>query len=88
VHQQGGPADCGDVELAEIDDFSEENIMRTIIFYANQTLCTIAHRNFASWLLPVMLIGIMGIKDPLMDGTQKAVKDCQKAGVAIQVIMC
>jgi Ca2+-transporting ATPase len=31
VHQQGGPADRGDVELAEIDNFSEENITRTII---------------------------------------------------------
>ena len=42
--------DRGDVELAEIDDFSEENITRTIIFYANQTLRTIALRcrDFAS----------------------------------------
>jgi Ca2+-transporting ATPase len=54
VHQQGGPADSGDVELAEIDDFSEENITRTIIFYANQTLRTIAlcYRDFASWPPP------------------------------------
>ena len=37
VHQQGGPTDCGDIEFAEIDDFSEGNITRTIIFYANQT---------------------------------------------------
>ena len=42
--------DRGDVELAEIDDFSEENITRTIIFYANQTLRTVALRcrDFAS----------------------------------------
>ena len=58
MHQQGGPADHGDVELAEVDDFlenfSEENIMRTVIFYTNQTLCTIAlcYRDFASWPPP------------------------------------
>jgi len=54
VHEQGGPAECGDVELAEIDEFSEENITRTIIFYANQTLRTIAlcYRDFPSWPPP------------------------------------
>ena len=36
-----GLANCGDVELAVIDDFSE-NITRTIIFYTNQTLRIIA----------------------------------------------
>jgi len=53
-HHQGGPADRGDVELAEIDDFSEENITRTILFYTYQTLHTIAlcYKDFASWLLP------------------------------------
>jgi Ca2+-transporting ATPase len=34
------------------------------------------------------LIGIVGIEDPLRDGVRKAVEDCQKAGVAIQVITC
>ena len=62
VHQQGGPTDCGDVELAEIDDFSKENITRTIIFYANQTLCTIAHRNFASWLPPDIKASVVNKK--------------------------
>jgi Ca2+-transporting ATPase len=54
VHEQGGPAERGDVELAEIDNFSEENITRTIIFYANQTLRTIAlcYRDFPSWPPP------------------------------------
>ena len=54
MHHQGGPADRGDVELAEIDDFSEENITRTILFYTYQTLHTIAlcYKDFASWLLP------------------------------------
>ena len=46
--------DRRDVELAETDDFSEENITRTIIFYANQTLRTIVlcYRDFASQPLP------------------------------------
>ena len=54
MHQQRGPADRGDVELTEIDDFSEDNITRTIIFYANQTLHTIAlcYRDFVSWPPP------------------------------------
>ena len=54
MHQQGGLADRGDAELAGIGDFSEENIMRTIIFYMNQTLRTIVlcYRDFASWPLP------------------------------------
>jgi Ca2+-transporting ATPase len=53
VRQQGADDDeLGDV--AEIDDFSEENITRTIIFYANQTLRTIAlcYRDFPSWPPP------------------------------------
>ncbi|KAG1872060.1 Ca-transporting ATPase [Suillus tomentosus] len=43
-----------DVEVAEIDGFSEENISRTIIFYANQTLRTMAlcYRDFPSWPPP------------------------------------
>ncbi|KAH7919721.1 Ca-transporting ATPase [Leucogyrophana mollusca] len=40
-----------EVETAEIDEVSSENISRTIIFYANQTLRTIAlcYRDFTSW---------------------------------------
>ncbi|KIJ66705.1 hypothetical protein HYDPIDRAFT_26133 [Hydnomerulius pinastri MD-312] len=42
------------VETAEIDQSSEANISRTIIFYANQTLRTIAvcYRDFPSWPPP------------------------------------
>jgi Ca2+-transporting ATPase len=49
-------AEADDVEVAEIDGFSEENISRTIIFYANQTLRTIAlcYRDFPSWPPPGM----------------------------------
>jgi len=39
------------VEMTDIDTDAKENISRTIIFYANQTLRTIAicYRNFSSW---------------------------------------
>jgi len=49
-------AEADDVEVADIDGFSEENISRTIIFYANQTLRTIAlcYRDFPSWPPPGM----------------------------------
>ncbi|KAF8837766.1 Ca-transporting ATPase [Paxillus ammoniavirescens] len=44
------------VETVEIDTSSQENISRTIIFYANQTLRTIAvcYRDFATWPPPRM----------------------------------
>jgi Ca2+-transporting ATPase len=32
-----------------------------------------------------MLIGIVGIEDPLREGVRKAVEDCQKAGVAVKM---
>jgi P-type Ca2+ transporter type 2C len=43
--------DGGEVETADIDELGKENISRTIIFYANQTLRTIAvcYRDFDSW---------------------------------------
>ncbi|OAX36045.1 calcium-translocating P-type ATPase, partial [Rhizopogon vinicolor AM-OR11-026] len=56
VHQESTSTDDApdDVELAEIDDFSQENIARTIIFYASQALRTIAlcYRDFPSWPPP------------------------------------
>lgn len=44
----------GPVQTKVIDELSEENISRTIIFYANQTLRTIAlcYRDFESWPPP------------------------------------
>lgn len=41
----------GDIETSEIDELAKENISRTIIFYANQTLRTIAlcYKDFPSW---------------------------------------
>ncbi|EDR08465.1 Ca-transporting ATPase [Laccaria bicolor S238N-H82] len=40
-----------EVEVATIDDLAQDNISRTIIFYANQTLRTIAlcYKDFESW---------------------------------------
>jgi len=49
VHQDGNYPDH--IETQEIDELANENISRTIIFYANQTLRTIAlcYRDFESW---------------------------------------
>jgi Ca2+-transporting ATPase len=50
---EGEEAD-GPIATKEIDSLAEENISRTIIFYANQTLRTIAlcYRDFDSWPPP------------------------------------
>ncbi|ESK85120.1 calcium-transporting atpase [Moniliophthora roreri MCA 2997] len=47
---QEAPSD-GDIETKEIDELASDNISRTIIFYANQTLRTIAlcYRDFNQW---------------------------------------
>jgi Ca2+-transporting ATPase len=47
--QRGGHNE--EVETTEIDELASDNISRTIIFYANQTLRTIAlcYRDFESW---------------------------------------
>ncbi|KAG2157932.1 Ca-transporting ATPase [Suillus bovinus] len=55
VDQHGSTrSNSDDVEIAKIDSVSEENISRTIIFYANQTLRTIAlcYKDFPSWPPP------------------------------------
>jgi Ca2+-transporting ATPase len=51
VVRKGDGAVEGPVEIVPIDDLARENISRTIIFYANQTLRTIAlcYRDFPSW---------------------------------------
>ena len=53
VHRDGdhGVDDDGVVETAPLSDLDSDNISRTIIFYANQTLRTIAlcYRDFDSW---------------------------------------
>lgn len=48
---QKNSAGNGEVETEEIDAIATDNISRTIIFYANQTLRTIAlcYRDFESW---------------------------------------
>ena len=54
VHQDGQYPDG--IVTQPIDELAEENINRTIIFYANQTLRTIAvcYRDFSSWPPPEM----------------------------------
>ena len=52
VHKNAGDRIRGDdIETAEITELDSDNISRTIIFYANQTLRTIAlcYRDFYSW---------------------------------------
>ncbi|KAF8972113.1 hypothetical protein BDZ97DRAFT_1752724 [Flammula alnicola] len=85
------------IETKPIDELAKENISRTIIFYANQTLRTIAlcYRDFTSWPPKGMefntegddltLIGITGIEDPLRDGVRDAVLKCHRAGVTVKM---
>ena len=49
VHKAGGYS--AKIETKDIDELARENISRTIIFYANQTLRTIGlcYRDFATW---------------------------------------
>ena len=49
VHKAGGYS--AKIETKNIDELARENISRTIIFYANQTLRTIGlcYRDFATW---------------------------------------
>lgn len=52
VRPPGADAQKGEeIETKEIDELANDNISRTIIFYANQTLRTIAvcYRDFESW---------------------------------------
>ena len=93
-----------DIEFADIDDFSEGNITRTIIFYANQMASRprwLTKYVFLVWRFDVthlsqvqyedigqdlmLLIGIVGVEDPLREGARKAVEDCQKASVAMKI---
>ncbi|KAF9235312.1 putative calcium ATPase [Melanogaster broomeanus] len=88
------PPDQGDddttiVETAEIGMNSPENISRAIIFYANQTLRTIAvcYRDFRTCPPPHVHPIDDGepIEHPLPEGVREAAADCQKAGVAVKV---
>ncbi len=51
VNKDGNFDTSGGVRTRPIDDLAQENISRTIIFYANQSLRTIAlcYRDFTSW---------------------------------------
>ncbi|KAJ3515894.1 hypothetical protein NLJ89_g1472 [Agrocybe chaxingu] len=51
VVNQDGKYPAGGIETKPIDEIAQDNISRTIIFYANQTLRTISlcYRDFESW---------------------------------------
>ncbi|KAF6754524.1 calcium-transporting ATPase [Ephemerocybe angulata] len=51
VVRENGGSGSDEIITAPIDDLAKDNISRTIIFYANQTLRTIAlcYRDFPSW---------------------------------------
>ncbi|TFK60946.1 hypothetical protein BDN72DRAFT_937594 [Pluteus cervinus] len=97
VHKNGDGAHGEDIETRPIDPLAEDNISRTIIFYANQMLRTIAicYRDLDSW--PpcnarindadenLTLIGIPNIEDPLRPGIREVVAKCAKAGVSIRM---
>ncbi|KAG6919209.1 hypothetical protein DXG01_008507 [Tephrocybe rancida] len=87
------------VETMIIGPVEEENISRTIAFYAEQSLRTIAlcYKEFEEWppaciRLPfadmakdLTLIGIAAIENPLRPGVQDAVSKCLRAGVAVKM---
>jgi len=54
VVRENGGSDNGELAIAPVDELARDNISRTIIFYANQTLRTIAltYRDFPSWPPP------------------------------------
>ncbi|KAJ7792541.1 Ca-transporting ATPase [Mycena olivaceomarginata] len=87
-----------EIETAAIDELANDNTGRTTIFYANQTLRTIAlcYRDLDSWptrdevsyeelAQNLTLIGVLGIEDPLRPGVLEAVKKCQMAGVTVKM---
>jgi P-type Ca2+ transporter type 2C len=51
VHEDGNYGSSMEIETGEIDDLDRDNISRTIIFYANQTLRTIAlcYKDLETW---------------------------------------
>ncbi|KAL1663042.1 hypothetical protein GGF50DRAFT_103433 [Schizophyllum commune] len=105
VSKDGASSSTADVETQPIDQAAADNISRTIIFYANQTLRTIAlcYRDFEQWppagaevddegevaydvlAKDMVLLGVVGIEDPLRDGVRDAVAKCQRAGVAVKM---
>jgi len=88
-----------EIETEAIDGVAREEISRTIKFYADQMLRTIAlcYRDLEPWAsaneIPyeelcndMNLVAIIGIEDPLRPDVRAAVADCHRAN--IDVIMC
>lgn len=42
--------------------------------------------NFDKLFKDMVFLGVVGIQDPLRDGVDKAVRDCQKAGVVVRMV--
>ncbi|THH15336.1 hypothetical protein EW146_g5119 [Bondarzewia mesenterica] len=93
------------IETDRIGPLEQDNMSRTITFYASQSLRTIGicYRDFEQWppagarftaedeveyedlAQDLVLIGIVGIEDPLREGVREAVANCLKAGVSVKM---
>ncbi|KAH9052974.1 calcium-translocating P-type ATPase [Lactarius deliciosus] len=74
------------VETMPIGEMEEDNISRTITFYASQALRTIAlcYRDFPHWPPPGTRL-LDKNEDPLRLGVREAVANCGKAGVRVKM---
>jgi Ca2+-transporting ATPase len=88
-----------DVETEPFTEDTRDNINRSIIFYANQSLRTIAlcykeypadadlsEVELADLARDLSLIMIVGIEDPLREGVIEAVANCQKASIRVVMV--
>lgn len=87
------------LEPVAFTEDSRDNINRSIIFYANQSLRTIAlcYKDFPAdaqlgdtelfeLAHDLTLIMIVGIEDPLREGVIEAVANCQKASIRVVMV--
>ncbi|KAJ9070529.1 plasma membrane calcium [Entomophthora muscae] len=89
----------GDGKIQPIDDKARDNFDRTISRFASEALRTIAlaYREVSQDdidkmdeeeppLNDLVMIGVVGIEDPLRDGVEESVRLCRKAGVYVKMI--
>jgi Ca2+-transporting ATPase len=87
------------VETVPFNEQTRDNISRSIVFYANQSLRTIAlcYRDFPAeadlagtdldeLARDLSLVMIVGIEDPLREGVIEAVANCQKASIRVVMV--
>ncbi len=87
------------LEAVPFNEDTRDNINRSIIFYANQSLRTIAicYKDFsadaqlggielAELAQDLTFIMIVGIEDPLREGVIEAVANCQKASIRVVMV--